>query len=151
MIEKLRGNKFLSYFVLYCVTFTFYGATVSAIGPVIPYLADLHRVPEVAFTYVFTCRSVGFLVGAVFVKALTLTKIHHHAIAAAACVLGGITFIIIPFTTSFAMYGVYFFVNSVANCTFEIIINMCCLRVHRGIMRIIGYSLHMGFLELGLW
>jgi uncharacterized membrane protein len=116
--------------MLYYITFTFYGATVSAIGPVIPYLADRHKVSEVAFTYVFTCRSVGFLVGAVFVKALTLTTIH-HAIAAAACVVGGITFVIIPFTTSFAMYGVYFVVNSVANCTFEIIISMCCLRVHR--------------------
>lgn len=59
-----------SYLVLYATSFLILGQLMTALGPLIPYLAESQGKEETDFSFLFMARSVGSIVGAIVYKIL---------------------------------------------------------------------------------
>ena len=68
MLEKFRGHPHLTHYLLYGATFLIFGFQITGLGPIIPYFADTYGYKETEYSYLFTCRSLGMLIGAIIVK-----------------------------------------------------------------------------------
>ena len=130
MLDKIANNPNLRYFLLYSLTFIFYGCVIAAPGPLIPFLANKHDKLETDFTYLFACRAVGFIVGSILMN-LTVDKFNNHFLLIISLVFAGVPFIIFPFTDSMVLEGVYIFISSICCSCFEILINICLLATHK--------------------
>ena len=131
MISKFKENPRLNYFLLYSFTLIFYGAIIASPGPIIPFLSAKHSIPETSFTFFFSCRSIGFIVGAVFIKIIS-GRISSHTVISISVVLAGFPFILFPYTDSLNLQGGYIFFSSLFCSCFEILVNMCVVQSHRG-------------------
>ena len=62
--------NYLGYLILYAYS-DFINGVISGIpGPLIPFLAAKAHVPPTSYSFVFTCRSAGAVLGALFYKIL---------------------------------------------------------------------------------
>lgn len=95
IIKHMNNTERKIYFSVYCLTFTFYGCFLSALGPIIPFLAKEYNQPETSFTYLFTCRTVGMLIGAMLSRWLT-DKLTYHCIILTAVLGSVMPFLIFP-------------------------------------------------------
>lgn len=67
---KFKEHKHLRYFFLYSISFLIYGASISGLGPFIPYLSAETGILETDFSFLFSSRSFGMVAGALLTKHL---------------------------------------------------------------------------------
>lgn len=59
-----------TYLVVYSLAFLILGQIMTAVGPLIPYLAEADGKLETDFSFLFLTRSLGSVFGAIFYKVL---------------------------------------------------------------------------------
>ena len=104
IIEKLRNNSKLKYFLLYSLISIAYGFIISELGPLIPFLAAKYGVLETAFGFFFMCRSIGFTIGNFSAKFMHKWFTYHH-LAIMGLIGAAIPHIIFPFINSITGQG----------------------------------------------
>lgn len=89
MWGKVNRNQNKFHFIAYCLSFIAYGAILTGLGPLIPYLADEQHVPETEYSFLFFARASGFVVGACLVKIVEkLLSFHNTLIIFSTLVFG---------------------------------------------------------------
>ena len=68
MFKTFKNNPKKYHTLLYCLSFVIYGTFLTGLGPLIPFLAENSNVAETEYSYFFTLRAVGFVIGATLVK-----------------------------------------------------------------------------------
>ena len=68
MWEKIKKNPNIFQFMAYSFSFLGYGAILTGLGPLIPYLAEKQQVSETEYSFLFLNRAIGFVIGAILVK-----------------------------------------------------------------------------------
>ena len=112
MIQKFKENTSLRYFFLYSYIYACFGCIIIVIGPVIPFLSSRQQISEAKFAILFTCRSVGFTVGALLARQYS-DSFNTHTVLTVSTILAGIPFIPFPFTDSINLQGFYIFFSSI--------------------------------------
>jgi fucose permease len=88
------------------------GMTFTGIGPLIPYLAENSDTTETKYSFVFSCRALGIVIGTLMFKVLQVNKTINYHQAIAISLFG--TFLMcmaFTFSTSFIIQGVSFLIN----------------------------------------
>ena len=70
MLRRLKSHPHLTYYLSYLASELCFGTNGTAYGPLIPYLSEQTGIPETGYSFLFSCRSFGMLLGAFLLKLL---------------------------------------------------------------------------------
>ena len=108
-IEK-NTHKEIYYFITYGICFISLGLGMSAMGPILPYLAEHVDVSLAQISFLFTASSLGYLVGSAGGGRL-YDRFPGHILMALALVLMILTSILIPFIPVFFLLLLVMFIG----------------------------------------
>jgi fucose permease len=76
-------TSYIKHYVAYSLSYFVYGLIYTGIGPLIPYLSEKSHQPETSYSFVFTCRAIGMVLGTLACKIVQAKKMltYHQAIA----------------------------------------------------------------------
>lgn len=131
MLQRFKHHKYLNYLYLYAVSFLIYGASISGIGPYIPYLCAETGLIETDYSYIFSCRSFGMVMGAIITKLLQKKEVLNHYIIIIASLAVGLFSTLFSITTSTLWLGIWFFLTGVAYSALEVMLNVCIMLINR--------------------
>ena len=131
MLQRFKHHKYLNYLYLYAVSFLIYGASISGIGPYIPYLCVETGLVETDYSYIFSCRSFGMVMGAIITKLLQKKEVLNHQIIIIASLAVGLFSTLFSITTSTLWLGIWFFLTGVAYSALEVMLNVCIMLINR--------------------
>ena len=101
------------------------GVIITGLGPLIPYLADYEERMELQYSFLFTCRAVGYILST-FIARLTEKWLKLHQLVALALLL---QCFMIPFCFAFdlRLKGALLFISSIGTQWMNIGINLCLI------------------------
>ena len=103
-----RTQKDIYYFITYGICFIALGLTVTALGPMLPYLAENVGVSFAQISFLFTTGSLGYLIGSAGGGRL-YDRFKGHHLLILSLILMVFTVILIPLTTTFSLLLVILF------------------------------------------
>lgn len=131
MIEKFKRHPHKAHYLAYCFNYVAYGMLVTGLGPLIPYFTERTGIIETDYTFLFSCRSFGMLLGAVMQKVLQHnTKITHHFMLSSTSAFLVFTTTLFAWATAPVIQGLWMFLSSICYCAIEIGVNIVALRIN---------------------
>jgi hypothetical protein len=127
----MKKNPNILQFAAYCFSFLGYGAILTGLGPLIPYLAEKQQVSETEYSFLFFNRAIGFVIGAILVK-ICEKKLTFHQILMIFSTLIFISLALFSNTQDMVMQGAYVLLGSIFCATTEIILNVSILVSNQG-------------------
>ena len=118
---------------MYCLTFQGYGLITGSMGPVIPFLASQHHTSQTYYTFIFTARSIGGIIGYFLSKIIQRFNVPYleHKIM---FIWGYLCFIFLPifvlWPTNFGEFT-SFLVFGGGHFTVLMVANMCIIEISR--------------------
>ena len=79
----------------YCGAFVVLGASIASLGPTLPYLAENIQVTVTSLGYLFSTRSLGYLLGSLFIGRL-FDRFSGHRLMAVMLLLAAFGMVLIP-------------------------------------------------------
>jgi FHS family Na+ dependent glucose MFS transporter 1 len=79
----------------YCGAFIVLGASIASLGPTLPYLAENLQVTVTSLGYLFSTRSLGYLLGSLFIGRL-FDRFSGHQLMAVMLLLAAFGMVVIP-------------------------------------------------------
>lgn len=119
------------YFCAYAFIYIFYGALVTAVGPIIPYFSKITGEDETYYSFIFLARAAGYVTGGIFVKQL-IKMYHYHALLIALLLGMSISLIISSMSLSFFNLTICMFFAALCACSISIITNLCIFKIFIG-------------------
>ena len=132
MLERFRSHPHLSHYLLHGSTFLLLGFQITGLGPIIPYMADEYGYKETEYSFLFSCRSFGMLLGCVLCKYLQhLSRSpSNHALLMAGCLGTAVTLVLFTWATTLLSQGIWFFIASILYAPAELIPNICLIMIN---------------------
>lgn len=117
-------------FIFYCLAYIFYGSIITAMGPIIPFIATQTGKPETYFSFVFFSRALGYIVGGVLVKSL-MQYFKLHIILLFAVIIGGISFMLSTMYLTALNLFLTLFLGAACCIIINIICNVCIMKIFK--------------------
>lgn len=131
MIEKFKRHPHKAHYITYCCNYVVYGLLYTGLGPLIPYFSERTGIVETDYTFLFSCRSFGMLLGALLQKVIQHhTKLTHHSLLSIASSLLVFTGTIFVWTDSPVVQGFWMTISAISYSAIEIEVNIVALRVN---------------------
>lgn len=131
MIERFQRHPHKAHYVTYCCNYVAYGMLYTGLGPLIPYFTERTGIIETDYTFLFSCRSFGMLLGAILQKVVVHhTKITHHFLLATACALLVLASPLFAWATDLEIQGFWMTLSALSFSAMEIEVNIVALRVN---------------------
>ena len=132
MLESFKEHPHLSHYLLYGATFFIFGFQITGLGPIIPYFSDEYGYKETEYSFLFASRSVGMLVGAVFVKYMQSwsSTPKHHSILISASIFIFVFLCLFSSAETPLVQGVYYFLGSIFYGFVEVVPNVCLVAIN---------------------
>ena len=121
---KFGSLKQPAHFLIYCFNFILYAVFMTGIGPLIPYLAEETGHKETEYSYLLFCRSAGFFVGSLLLKALQKT-VQYHTIMMWSSIFIFIFMVLFTYVLDFMYQGIFMFFIAVFISIINILVNVC--------------------------
>ena len=131
MIEKFKRHPHKAHYLAYCFNYVAYGMLVTGLGPLIPYFTERTGIIETDYTFLFSCRSLGMLLGAILQKIITHhTKLTHHFLLSIASVQLIFVTSLFAWASAPAIQGFWIVISGISYAAMEIEVNIVALRVN---------------------
>lgn len=139
-----KPNKEIYYFLAYSICFIALGLGLSAIGPLLPYMADNVGVSLARISFVFTAGSLGYMVGSAGGGRL-YDRFNGHKLMLLAVFFQIISLILIPITGSFLILLVVMFLSGLGGGMIDVGGNVNLLWVFQSRVGPYMNGLHFSF------
>ena len=133
MLAKIRSHPHLAYFVAYCTNFLVHGIHITALGPYIPYISAQTGLVQTEYSFLFTCRSVAMIAGALLIKWLQTRPsqlVSNHRTMQIAAVFITIFCILFSSTTDTVFLALWMLSTAFFYTFIEINTNVCALMIN---------------------
>ena len=132
MIERIKRHDKIGHYILYCLSFLFYGSLVTALGPLIPFIAEHTSIPQTECSSLFTSRSFGMLIGTILQRVLKYyyKKITNHSLMSGAALLILLSSIVFSITSRYAVYNISIFAFGLAFSVFQLRTNVGIIMIN---------------------
>ncbi len=115
-------------FCIYTYAYFLYGFGVNCMGPIIPYFSKATGIPYTQFSFLFSLRALGYLLGGYFNSKINKT-IRPHKLLSIMLLVGGIAFLVSSYSFNFIFIGICFFFGAVSCCNIAATSNICVIRL----------------------
>ena len=131
MIERFKRHPHKAHYLTYCFNYVAYGMLYTGLGPLIPYFTERTGIIETDYTFLFSCRSFGMLLGAILQKVVQHhTKITHHFMLSAASALLVFATSLFALSPVLSIQGFWMVLSALSFSAMEIEVNIVALRVN---------------------
>lgn len=110
-----------AHYITYCANYIVYGMIITGLGPLIPFFSANTGIIETEYSFLFSCRSFGMLLGAIFLKLLhKYTNVTYHKSLAIMSLTLVFTSTLFSYATSLFLQGIWMILSAVAYSAMEI-------------------------------
>lgn len=121
MIEKFERHPHKAHYLAYCFNYVAYGMLITGLGPLIPYFTERTGIIETDYTFLFSCRSFGMLLGAILQKVIQHhTKLTHHFLLTLASIQLIFVTSLFSWTSAPAIQGLWIVLSGISYSAMEI-------------------------------
>lgn len=114
-----KSNRDIYYFITYGICFIALGLTSTAIGPMLPYLADNTGVSFAQISFLFSAGSLGYLIGSAGGGRL-FDRVNGHRLLLLAMLLTIVMVTLIPMTSIFSILLIVLFFLGLGQGTIDV-------------------------------
>lgn len=121
---------------------------ITCLGPMFPYLAAVENRNETEYSFLFTSRALGFILGSILVKYMNHKFLLHHFLALGVLIMG-IFSAMFYFVGGVYLQALCIFIASIGCSMQDIGINLGALRTFRGDHVSMWLQMIHGFFGIG--
>ena len=126
MLGRIPKTPYKWHFLVYCVTTIGVGANLTSLGPLVPYIAERYGGEIIQYSFLFSARALGYLMGSLLSK-LWLKFLSYHAINFISSIIMGIMLLLMLFVPSLWLQTVFIFFVGMMNAHLDVFTNMCTI------------------------
>ena len=115
-------------FFIYTIIYTLYGATESAVGPLIVYISRNTLKDQTFYSFIFLARGIGYLAGGQTIKILA-KRYKYHSLFLILSLIGGLVLIVSTLNFGFLNLFWSMFTAAACSCMLNTLCNMGILAI----------------------